>query len=80
MDNDDDDDDDNNDNDDTHPPRIIVRVGMVFRRGQKTDLTRKAWKIDQRINKQTVEFEKKIDRFLNGVYNTEWQIELKMSI
>ena len=25
------DDDDN----DTHPPRIIVRVGMVFRRGQK---------------------------------------------
>ena len=33
MDNDDDNDD--NDNDDTHPPRIIVRVGMVFRRGQK---------------------------------------------
>ena len=29
------DDDDNNDDDDTHPPRIIVRVGMVFRRGQK---------------------------------------------
>ena len=28
-------DDDNDDNDDTHPPRIIVRVGMVFRRGQK---------------------------------------------
>ena len=26
--------DDNNDND-THPPRIIVRVGMLFRRGQK---------------------------------------------
>ena len=38
---------------------------------KKTDLTRKAWKIDQQINKQTVEFEKKIDRFLNGVYNTE---------
>ena len=32
---DDNDDDDNDDNDDTHPPRIIVRVGMVFRRGQK---------------------------------------------
>ena len=31
----DNDDDDNNDDDDTHPPRIIVRVGMVFRRGQK---------------------------------------------
>ena len=32
-----DDDNDNNDdnNNDTHPPRIIVRVGMVFRRGQK---------------------------------------------
>ena len=30
-----DDNDDNNDDDDTHPPRIIVRVGMVFRRGQK---------------------------------------------
>ena len=31
-----DDDDDNNDNDDdTHPPRIILRVGMIFRRGQK---------------------------------------------
>ena len=30
-----DDNDDNDDNDDTHPPRIIVRVGMVFRRGQK---------------------------------------------
>ena len=29
-----DDDDDNND-DDTHPPWIIVRVGMIFRRGQK---------------------------------------------
>ena len=32
-------DDDNNDNhdnnDDTHPPWIIVRVGMIFRRGQK---------------------------------------------
>ena len=28
-------DDDNNDDDDTHPPRIIVRVGMVFRREQK---------------------------------------------
>ena len=27
--------DNNNDDDDTHPPRIIVRVGMVFRRGQK---------------------------------------------
>ena len=33
----DDDNDDNNDNDDddTHPPQIIVHVGMVFRRGQK---------------------------------------------
>ena len=29
------DDNDDNDDDDTHPPRIIVRVGMVFRRGQK---------------------------------------------
>ena len=29
-------DDNNNDNDnDTHPPQIIVRVGMIFRRGQK---------------------------------------------
>ena len=28
-------DNDNDDDDDTHPPRIIVRVGMVFRRGQK---------------------------------------------
>ena len=28
-------DDNDNDNDDTHPPRIIVRVGMIFRRGQK---------------------------------------------
>ena len=37
-DNDDNDNDDNdNDNDDTHPPRIIVRVGMVFRRGQKSE-------------------------------------------
>ena len=33
--NNDNDNDDNDDNDDTHPPRIIVRVGMVFRRGQK---------------------------------------------
>ena len=31
-----DNDDDNDDDDDTHPPWIIVRVGMVFRRGQKT--------------------------------------------
>ena len=31
----DDDDDDNNNDDDTHPPWIIVRVGMIFRRGQK---------------------------------------------
>ena len=30
-----DDNDNDDDNDDTHPPRIIVRVGMVFRRGQK---------------------------------------------
>ena len=29
-------DNDNDDNDDdTHPPRITVRVGMIFRRGQK---------------------------------------------
>ena len=35
MDDDDDDNDNDNDNDDTHPPRIIVRVGMIFRRGQK---------------------------------------------
>ena len=35
-DNDNNDNDDNdNDNDDTHPPWIIVRVGMIFRRGQK---------------------------------------------
>ena len=35
-DHDDDDNDDNDDNDDdTHPPWIIVRVGMIFRRGQK---------------------------------------------
>ena len=27
--------DNNNDDDDTHPPWIIVRVGMIFRRGQK---------------------------------------------
>ena len=32
---DDDDNNDDDDNDDTHPPPIIVRVGMVFRRGQK---------------------------------------------
>ena len=32
----DNDDNDNDDNDDdTHPPWIIVRVGMIFRRGQK---------------------------------------------
>ena len=40
--NDHDNDDDNNndnDNDDTHPPRIIVRVGMIFRRGQKSILS-----------------------------------------
>ena len=35
-----DDDNDDNDNDDTHPPRIIVRFGMVFRRGQKLEDTR----------------------------------------
>ena len=34
------DDNDNDDNDDTHPPRIIVRFGMVFRRGQKLEDTR----------------------------------------
>ena len=34
-DNNDDDNDNDNDNDDTHPPWIIVRVGMIFRRGQK---------------------------------------------
>ena len=28
-------DNNNDDNDDTHPPWIIVRVGMIFRRGQK---------------------------------------------
>ena len=28
-------DDDDNDDDDTHLPQIIVRVGMVFRRGQQ---------------------------------------------
>ena len=33
----DDDDNADDDNDDTHPPRIIVRIGMVFRRGQKLD-------------------------------------------
>ena len=27
--------DDNDDDNDTHPPWIIVRVGMIFRRGQK---------------------------------------------
>jgi len=27
--------DDNDNDDDTHPPWIIVRVGMIFRRGQK---------------------------------------------
>ena len=32
---DDNDNDNDDDDDDTHPPRIIVRVGMVFRRGQK---------------------------------------------
>ena len=30
-----DNDDDDDDDDDTHPPRIIVRVGMIFRREQK---------------------------------------------
>ena len=35
MDDNDNDNDNDDDNDDTHPPRIIVRVGMVFRRGQK---------------------------------------------
>ena len=30
------DNDNDNDNDDTHPPWIIVRVGMIFRRGQKS--------------------------------------------
>ena len=34
-DNDNDNDNDDNDNNDTHPPWIIVRVGMIFRRGQK---------------------------------------------
>ena len=39
-DNDDNDNDDNdNDNDDTHPPWIIVRVGMIFCRGQKLALS-----------------------------------------
>ena len=32
---DDNDDNDDDNDDDTHPPRIIVRVGMIFRRGQK---------------------------------------------
>ena len=31
----DNDNNDNNDDDDTHPPWIIVRVRMKFRRGQK---------------------------------------------
>ena len=36
MDDDDDDNDKDDDNDDdAHPPRMIVRVGMVFRRGRK---------------------------------------------
>ena len=32
---DDNDDDDDDDDNDTHPTRIKVRVGMIFRRGQK---------------------------------------------
>ena len=28
-------DDESDDDDETHPPRILVRVGMVFYRGQK---------------------------------------------
>ena len=37
RDNNDNNDNNNNedDDDDTHPPWIIVRVGMIFRRGQK---------------------------------------------
>ena len=34
----DNDNDDNDNDDDTHPPRIIVRVGIIFRRGQKVSL------------------------------------------
>ena len=34
-DNDDNDNDEDDDDDDSHPPWIIVRVGMIFRRGQK---------------------------------------------
>ena len=36
--NDHNDNDDNDNNDDTHPPWIIVRVGMIFCRGQKNIL------------------------------------------
>ena len=32
------DDDNDDDDDDTHPPRIIVRIGMIFRGGQKEKL------------------------------------------
>ena len=39
----DNDDDDDDDDDDTHPPRIIVRIRMVFRRGQKI-LRKIGWK------------------------------------
>ena len=35
---DNDDNDDNDNDDDTHPPWIIVRVGMIFRRGQKRQI------------------------------------------
>ena len=42
----DNDDDNDNDNDDTHPPRIIVRVGMVFRRGQKKAIKKRELSID----------------------------------
>ena len=62
--------DDDDENDDTHPPRIIVRVGMVFRRGQKDLKLKSDWFLSQSVfcaqlgEKQTVTLKTEFNFFI----------------